>query len=425
MRIMGKNIVLNRANLYDVFLSWLCAIIGFLSIRPYFVWNTYLNGALDIFRIIILGGTFLILLFNLIVTSGKLKINKLIIGLALLLVYLYQRSVQGVFNFAIGSIITIGIIFLFINLKEIQKKDVYLKFKTIFALSLISGVVVWFITTIGFDIPYSRLMTEHVGKSSLGIYYKNYFGSIFMDSVYDIFLLKRMCGMFDEPGVIGTYSALILIVENFKIKGKWQNTLILIAGILSFSLAFWIMSVTFYILRSFKKGTINIIISIIVMVLAYLIFLNINTENLYILGLQQRLAFSNGFFMGDNRTESSFDVAYNLFLEGKDGSRIFGNGLNAAANNLNMFGSYSYKMLIYDYGFLGFAMIIIWLIFSVTLLYKRNWECIILLLIFLLSIYQRPYIIEISYMIVLFGGCSYLNNKSINNKVFKIKTNLN
>lgn len=396
-----------HVNIYKSFLLWICAICAFLAMNPYFMWNTYLNGSFNILRQFVLLITFLTMLFYYFYMR-RISIKIIVIGNSFVLIWILQRVSGGIFNFAFGSVLTILIISMFVNLSDENKKAIYEKFVTIFALSLISGIVVWFITTIGINIPYSELISDHQGKVAAGFYYKHHFGSIYLSNIY-FTMMQRLCGMFDEPGVVGTFSALILVGNRFGKRKDWKNVVIFIAGILSFSLAFWLILIVAYLIWNFKKGLTHIIASILVLSFIYFIFININTNIEYINTLQSRMTIVNGTLAGNSRSDEPFDIAFNIFLKGNDGNRLFGNGINAAQNNPAMFGSYTYKMLIYDYGFLGFTALILWFLLTILKLYKKNWNCLTLLFVFLISIYQRPYVFELYYIIVLFGGCATIN----------------
>lgn len=60
-------------------------------------------------------------------------------------------------------------------------------------------------------------------------------------------ILPRFFGMYDEPGVVGTIAGAILMTRQFNFK-KWINIPIFIAGILSFSLFFYVIFAIYVIL---------------------------------------------------------------------------------------------------------------------------------------------------------------------------------
>jgi hypothetical protein len=51
--------------------------------------------------------------------------------------------------------------------------------------------------------------------------------------------MYRFSGLYDEPGVVGTISFLLLCVEKFNMKNRW-NVVLLISGLISMSLFFYI-----------------------------------------------------------------------------------------------------------------------------------------------------------------------------------------
>ncbi len=402
---------LNIENIYLRALGWICAFYAFLEMYPYFIWDTYMNGSLYVIRQIFLLLTFIGLFFYFL-HMKHITSKSYFIGASFILIWILQRIAGGKFDFAIGSIITVLIICIFVNLDDNIKKDVYNKFVTIYAISLISSIIIWFLKIYGVNIPYTELASVSPGKVARGIYYKHYFGSIYTDSIHFTAVQRlRLCGMFDEPGVVGTFSALILIGNQFPKKWKnWKSIVIFIAGVLSISLAFCFIVIAAYLFKSLKNGYFKVIITIIFTVISYFVFINIKTDNAFIKTLQTRLTFSNGELAGNNRTNQEYNIAFKKFLKGEDGNRLLGNGINATINNPQMYGSATYKMLIYEYGFIGFIAILLWFIISIGIRYRKNWTCMTLLFAFLLSIYQRPYVTDLYCMIILFGGCAFISN---------------
>lgn len=62
----------------------------------------------------------------------------------------------------------------------------------------------------------------------------------FCNAQQDVRYIAQIFGMYDEPGVVGTIAGAILMTRQFNFK-KWINIPIFIAGILSFSLFFYVI----------------------------------------------------------------------------------------------------------------------------------------------------------------------------------------
>ena len=61
-----------------------------------------------------------------------------------------------------------------------------------------------------------------------------------------------MCGIFNEPGWLGTTIGLMLCYEEFEFK-KISNWILLIAGLLTYSLAFIIIMIIGFVMRNIDK----------------------------------------------------------------------------------------------------------------------------------------------------------------------------
>lgn len=191
----------------------------------------------------------------------------------------------------------------------------------------------------------------------------------------------RFLGIFDEPGVVGTLCALILVAEkmNFTKKG---NIIILVAGILSLSMFFYAamaMSVIMFISNNRQR---------IICVMAILAFILLTYSNSAIYDkLWGRFEFdsSTGTFAGDNRSGGTLGVYFFLIM----GSPIF--YLGHGGKFVEQFqGEASLLLIIIKYGFifvffnlLGYAL----LAFR-EIEYKKKW--LFFMLFFLATIYQRP-----------------------------------
>ena len=107
-------------------------------------------------------------------------------------------------------------------------------------------------------------------------------------------------------------------------------------------------------------------------------------------------------------------MGYAQFLNGNLIRKLFGFGRGAAAENVYMNGSSSYKCSVFNYGYLGFGL----MIFEIVYLYraylqkiwKQHWAQFVLIALFLVSVYQRPSVYFPYYFIILYGGAAYLSD---------------
>jgi len=107
-----------------------------------------------------------------------------------------------------------------------------------------------------------------------------------------------------------------------------------------------------------------------------------------------------------------FPIKYQRSVNSNLLFKMFGFGKGAKNVNPYMSGSSSYLDMIYNFGYIGFGL----MIFTIVYLYcdfrfirlVKRWQELILLILFIVSMYQRPGIYFPYYFIVLFGGQAYM-----------------
>lgn len=279
---------------------------------------------------------------------------------------------------------------------KIRTYKYFIKF---FALSLIPGIIIFAFNLIGTD--FSHTLIEPLNALKTG-YYKCYYGAVvYASSVehYGNILFTRLCAMYDEPGVPGTICGIILMIEKLDIKKNLTNKILLIGGLLSFSLAFYILLLINMLVNKKFKLFVFIIIS-----LTILNFSNFNKQyGLFDKMLFNRVMISDNKLSGDNRTSLTLDYAYEKFMQGDLGTILVGKGQGYVQSHVDGGGSSSYKILIYERGLIFF---ILYLLLIALLYYKNtvNFKNYYILLAIYLSIYQRPDILILAYIVLIVGG---------------------
>ncbi len=287
-------------------------------------------------------------------------------------------------------------------MKNEDRRKVYKIFSAFFAISLIPGIIVHIFYIMGIDLDYSILMPINLQKIDVGVFYKKIFGSVTLWPRKPI----RMCGMFDEPGFLGTFAAFFLISDNYDLK-KVKNIIILIGGIFSFSLAFLIMSIMFLIL---KRPLMNLLlISMVILISSFIL----PRESIIKESFNDRVKIVDGEIVGDNRTRDIFEKGFKSFLHSNTSTVLFGKGRNAHLILSKRISTW--KQVIYNQGLIGFTLMISFFLINTRKVWYKK-EVIAFIIIFLFSIYQRPRILGISYIILFFGGISNLLLEKPENK---------
>lgn len=211
----------------------------------------------------------------------------------------------------------------------------------------------------------------------------------------------RLCGIFNEPGALGTVCALLFICT-FKQSKWWEKVLLLMAGAFTLSFAFALLVFGFVAVYICKKKPSNIIY-IIIFLGIFLAIPNIDFHNDAINDLAGRFAITEGGFSGDNRTSSAFDAEYEAFSN----SMYYWLGKGDGAVLASGVASYKSSYIV-PFGVFGMVLLLgEWLISSYRYS-EKNRQCLLYMLFFFISLYQRPYaIIAIWGYVFLFGGMAW------------------
>ncbi len=421
-----------KTNFTSEILVILAVLYAFYSLEPYFTWKTYNGGIYGYFLGSVpyrsIWGILFVLCFF-IKSKGIIKADKAScfqsVGVLICASLLVVLS-GGIENTHVFSLTWLPyfIVMCYLLLSSEQKIKAYNIYFFVFSITLVLPIAYYVLLKIGINIPYSILEPQEVIKVIRGFYYKNYFLAVQRTHNYDLLAELKMCGIYDESGRLGTLAALFLISERLKIKNKWQNIICLIAGILSFSLAFYIIIIIYYCGMCIFNRKFKNVMLIAVIIVAYFIFMRLQFEDSVIRNLQSRISIIETGLAGDNRTNNQLDSLMDDFNDNSNiYTLIFGRGDGAIAeiqNNNNIDGS-SYKCFIYNYGYAGFSSIIIWLVlfgvFKTRQMKSKEaraqtWSII---LAYILNIYQRPTSFYLGYMLILIGAVEIISNSGEEN----------
>lgn len=376
-KFTGREIIVDKAAI-------LLAVLAFLIARPYFVWHTSIPDY-----------ALILMLFML---SMHSRLRKSLIGIVLIFAILYLWiAVRGPFTY-IGAILVFPTFLIFCTDESFLRKS-FLFYKSFFSITLIPSLAI-FITTIvsGLDLPYTQIEPFNAIKDGV---YRQYPFLVVYERILGYPML-RFNGYYDEPGLIGTISAILLISDNCNMK-KWENWPILLSGIFSLSLFFFVlMGLYILIFSSLKYKVLILVVASIAVSMAMSI--DYLRESFF-----SRFIFENGRFSGDSRTDASYDIWYNSFISSKD---VF-LGLGGTVASEKNYGGASYKDLIVTYGIIHFLLYICSFLFFYLNMVGKNKRFLICSLMFLCVIYQRPSISDF-YYIYLFVGAACAIKLSIN-----------
>lgn len=218
--------------------------------------------------------------------------------------------------------------------------------------------------------------------------------------------IYRFQGIFDEPGLLGTVCALLLVFRKFQLNSSLSIGLFCY-GLASLSLAFVAILIIFVIAdtalnRRYKLFAYTMLVSALLLYQAW----DYREE----LPLISRLATAQSIAEIDNRSSSGFDRQFDSFLNRSSTPQILiGNG-NAAHTRLNSDAS-TWRSLLYNYGLIGlglyFYLILSILFQSIVLHGSRAFSphSATLLICIMASFFQRPDIFNPIYFGLVVAAC--------------------
>jgi len=264
---------------------WGCAILLFVISFPKWFWG--FGSYLIVFASLLL----LFVAYNDISRNKRGRgMGLFAILLQLMIVWVtYITNTTNLNGYVIMLLQAVGFSTLFLCSSEFWKKcvDCFIKLLAVLlSFALIEHVLISF-AGIETTLPYSATTPLNPDRD-----YYVYFFNVYLQRTFDYF--NRFYAFYDEPGVLGNILMVLLYTQKFNYK-KWHNVVLLVSGIMSFSLAFYIAVATYYIIFGNKERK---VVFASITILATIFFFNNEYVYEYIFG---RLEFQNGQMAGYNR----------------------------------------------------------------------------------------------------------------------------
>lgn len=207
---------------------WLLAFLIFLNFQPYFVWHLGYTMYLITLPIIILCLSFM---------------DKKIFSQPYFLLWIFTVFVGALcsrsnfFGIIMMMLIACSV---FILRREIFY-NVYRKLYLIYTITILISILMWIVVVvISVRVPY-RIVEPLIALKEYNYIVYPFLVRVNTDSFNfeNLSSIYRFCGLYDEPGVVGTISFLFLATERFNMKNR-LNIVLLISGLLSLSLFFYL-----------------------------------------------------------------------------------------------------------------------------------------------------------------------------------------
>lgn len=382
--------------------AFIAAILIFLFLDPYFMWNLHNHTPLYA----ILGIPILLLFYSNSDIRSKGR-QGIFVLFSIVLIFSALNNDLNV----LGFIALLCVLFVPFAREDFARVS-FDYFITIYAIVIGVSSVVWILSFLDVIGPSGIISPLNELKD-----HKYYVYPLVVrpDMIVPI---ERFCGPFDEPGVSGTISAIILIIGKFKLKDL-RLLVIFLAGILTLSLFYVVICSVYYFIYTFAVSKNKVAGVMLLLLLAIVVITTLSNELLYD-RLWSRFLWDadSGSFAGDNRYTEGAKILMNKYM----GTLGFLFGIGKTDELLRASeGEFSLLFTILQYGLLFvLAYILVFALYGWK--YRNNMIAYLLfLLVFMGSIYQRPDLFQPEYLFLysmMAMSCGDLNEK----KYIKIET---
>ncbi|MBR3730773.1 MAG: hypothetical protein IKN08_07670 [Bacteroidales bacterium] len=242
--------------------SWICAVLLLVSTYPMWFWR--------VDYIVVPFATIVLFLFAISdLTRSKYRMVS-IIAFALQLMILainsnvFSKNISGVVFYLIGAI---GFIPIFFSTPDFWRKifDCFIKLLgVLLAMALVEHLL------FAFGGVHLVSVSNSECQANPGRMYDTYLFNVYLQHTIGKFgTFNRFYAFFNEPGELGTFMVALLFIQRFDLK-KWYNIVFLVSGLLSFSMAFYIALMAWYVFfGNVKRKVVFIIIAFAVFTYLY------------------------------------------------------------------------------------------------------------------------------------------------------------
>ena len=367
--------VINRSQLLYFFVAFLI----FLELMPYFWWWTQSYRYIQyLCRIIVFLGF----------ARHYKRVAKYDAGL--MFIFILMILVSLIRSPFASLVLTLPLLFIPFA-KDCFIREVFRAFSTIYCVFVGLALIAWVLLMMGIISPIGTIAPLNAFDYD---YYTKYPLFLVTPNQFELGYSFRFPGPFDEPGMIGTFSALLLFCNSFDFK-DWRTYILLISGFLSFSLFFILILFIGFVPTLLNKNKLWLVI---VFLLGISFFYNKTKDDVIINHLVwERLEFNEdkGGLSGFDRTTDDAEKYYNA----KRGSYEYWFGLEDYESYRAMArGSNSYQNVVMRNG-------MFFLFFYVLFFVLYAWEgrqssksFLVFVIVFISCIYQRPQVLSCAYV---------------------------
>lgn len=372
--------------------EWAFALMILFSIPPWFVWG------FSIWNVRIISILTILLSFK-IITNSSIRQNYVIA-----LFYFFAiiiMSFGGLLGYKLPTHVELAMFIFILSFSKPMLIRILDKFETVISYLFLVGIFLYIIL-IFVDLPSFYL--EPLNPTKLG----RYEVYLFLLKIQDGYFYSsfRFMSVFDEPGIVGSLLALLISYRDIKYD-NFRDFVFLIAGLISFSLVFYIvLIINIFYSKYFKWRT---ILFLSLFLLGAYNFVPAFMKNV----LLDRVYSDGKMTIQDNRSTSAFLFKYEQFKSGDNTAVLFGMGpgsIQELSQQIDLNVS-SYKTIVYQYGYFGLCFFMLFFLVSTWKLAPTQ-RGFYFYMIFLLVLWQRPGAFSYFNILIFFGGLSYISQES-------------
>lgn len=317
-------------------------------------------------------------------------------------------------------------LFSFILIQDEKKLEILKMWLKFYTITLVPALIIHILKLVfSIDFPAHEIINLR------GEMYTTHYFLYFFDKWNYI----RFCGIYDEPGVIGSFSYLFLLFLNDDLT-KFQKIIIWLSGLFSISFFFLATSPLIIIVNLYKKRKFLkiLLISCSILVLALFtpiiiktVLNNSNESQIY-----QDLVFhtlKTRFNIDENSNSinsiktnrlNSDNYTFNEFKNDNWATILFGNFTTTSSREFGekTEGGLGLEIYLYQYGIFMFIYTIFLAFIIGYLPVPNNFTYSIYSFFFtIICLYQKPFLYKIEFIIILYSGALLFHNrKKILNK---------
>lgn len=375
----------SKTVIIDKLLASSITVLLILSASPFFMFGDFAQILFITSSCFFIMTLFLIKRNRIIINNQKIGFIIITVILALFL-FLPFRKYDSSAGEGIWFVLFIPILVL--DKKLLRKVSNYFS-NVIYFISLLA-LIIFSLKLIGFNIPYYIFqLNESLEKEFFFVYP----GTVMLNNQDYILFgreLFRLSGIFSEPGHFGIICCLVIFMSKDIMSAK-RRLIVIIAGVLSLSLSFYVLFIGYLFLgRTFNYRNIKYLAFIGIIGFSMIYFLPDDFITRFFLN-----KIDNDKTVLSARTSFSFSVFYENYTT--NNFNLFGAGRNIM-KNLHLQSS-DYRGFLLKYGYIGLFLYLIW--FMVLNKLKMTTSFLLTLFFFLVVFAHRAWMVD--YLIFLFA----------------------